>query len=443
MSFHEKDPLLPKRRHSSIASFETYIGSPHQFNPPHKEVKLCSFSRSVGNMSNAVLGCGILVLPYGLRVAGLSAVFLLGFSAWSSSKAYKMLVCTFHHEADMTKRQLRYNYMQVAYAVFGLYGKIALGILIRLIYTMVTAQFLELCGETIASILPGLSQNGWTVVSALIVFLLVMAIPNLKDMSWLGAVGILNAILCIITILLISVREIAKDPHTTASGISTYPMFIPEGVFFTLPMYLYSFGATFAVPSVYYEMKDKSTFPMLMDLVFLVIFLGKLIFTVTAFAAFQSNTRDIVSLNIISYTGRAIISVSIALDKLLTLPLIIYSTRREIESQLLMLIGDCNCLSTRVAVLFSRCIVTFFILIICSIIAILIPNFAILISLTGIVVIIGTLIIPIICWFVLARRKSLYDLVCASVICVILSLGSVGGIYVNIVNFKAQNVSSN
>ena len=53
----------------------------HLFQPMYEEVELCSFTRSFANMTNAILGCGILVLPYGIRKAGLSAIVLLGYTA--------------------------------------------------------------------------------------------------------------------------------------------------------------------------------------------------------------------------------------------------------------------------------------------------------------------------------------------------------------------------
>jgi len=394
-------------------------------------------------MSNAILGSGILVLPYGIRIAGWSAIVLLGYTAWSAAKTYKFLVCAFHAEGDLNNEQLRYNYMQVTYATFGPFGEVTVGILLRILYIMIAAQFLDLCGETIGSISTALSRSGWIVLSALIVLLLVVAVPNLKDMSWLSAVGILNNVVCVVTILLISVREIFRNPRAILSGLSVYPFFIAEGVFLTLPMYLASMGAMFAVPSVYFEMQDKRRFARLMELVYFVVLVGKLIFTITAFAAFQSNTRDIISLNVESYIGRAIISVSIVIDKLLTLPLVIYSTRREIETEVLSYICDCTWLNGHVLNLTIRFVVTSVILTLSVTLAMLISNFAVLMSLAGTVL--GftiSMIVPTVGWYKLASRKSAYDLFCAAVICLISSFGIVAGLYSNIINLKTNNVFS-
>merc|ERR1719317_467560 len=130
-------------------------------------------------MINAVVGSGILSLPYGFRKVGLSAIVLLALTAWCSSKANKLMICAFHAGADMRKEQLRYNYMQVAYSVFGQPGAVLVGIMARFLYILVTALFLKLCGETLGSISPDFGNHSWIVLSGLTVLLITVAIPNL------------------------------------------------------------------------------------------------------------------------------------------------------------------------------------------------------------------------------------------------------------------------
>jgi len=332
----------------------------------------------------------------------------------------------------------------VAYSVFGFSGEVVVGVMVTLLYIMIGAQFLSLCGEALESISSTVSHDAWIAISVLIVILLILAVPNMKDMSWLGAVGLFNTILCVVTIMLISVPEIAKDPRATLDGIAAWPIFNLDGFLLTLPMYMTSFGAIFAIPPLYNAMQNKSRFPLLMNLVYFLILVGKEIFTITAFAAFQSDTRDIVSLNIASYTWRAIISVSIAVDKLLTLPIVIYSTRRQIETQLLKCIFDNRWHNERFLNVILRVVVASLILTVSASIAILIPNIAIITSLTGTIFGFGiSMIIPIISWFVLARRKSIYDSICALVILVISCIGIVGGLYSNILHIRNEYSEQN
>jgi len=424
---------------SRIGRFTTELEkrASRPFEPLHDEVELCSFKRSFANLTNAILGCGILGLPYGLRKAGLSAIVLLGYTAWSVGKSYKFLVCTFHIDADMDKRQLRFDYIHVAYAVFGFSGEVAVGVMASLLYIMVGAQFLALCGKSLESISSTVSYEAWIAISVIIVILLILAVPNMKDMSWLGAVGIFNTILCVVTIMLISVPEIAKDLRATLDGLAAYPIFILDGFLLTLPLYLTSFGAVFAIPPLYNAMQNKSRFPLLVNLVYFLIVVCKAIFTITAFAAFQSDTRDIVSLNIESHTARGIISISIAVDKLLTLPIVIYSTRRQIETHILKFIFDDRWRNERFLNVILRGVVASLILTVSASIAIVIPNFAIITSLCGTIFGFGiSMIIPITSWFVLARRKSTYDSICALVILVISCTGIVGGLYSNILHIR-------
>jgi len=337
----------------------------------------------------------------------------------------------------MGKRQLRFDYIHVAYSVFGFSGEVVVGVMVTLLYIMIGAQFLSLCGEALESISSTVSHDAWIAISVLIVILLILAVPNMKDMSWLGAVGLFNTILCVVTIMLISVPEIAKDPRATLDGIAAWPIFNLDGFLLTLPMYMTSFGAIFAIPPLYNAMQNKSRFPVLVNFVYFVVVVGKAIFTITAFAAFQSDTHNIVSLNIASYSARAIISISIAIDKLLTLPIVIYSTRRQIETRVLKCIFDDRWHNVQFLNVILRVVCASLILTVSASIAIAIPNFAVITSLTGTIFGLGiSMIMPITSWFFLARTRSRYDSICAVVILVISCIGVVGGLYSNILHIR-------
>jgi len=386
-------------------------------------------------MTNSILGSGMLALPYGVRTAGLGAIILLGIAAWLVKRSYYFLILSFHEDGDLSKPQLRYNHRHVAYTVFGQPGKIFVGVLARLLYIMLAGAWLELSAEALGSISYVFSPFSWVVLSALVVLMLVILVPNLNDMSWLGAIGILNTIIFVTTIMVVSIQCIIEHPQDSLDVLK-YPIFKIEGIFITLPIYQLSMGCVFAISPVYCAMKDQSRFPWLMDLVYFIVTTGKIVFTLTAFIAFQDKTEDVISLNISSYVARTIVSVAIVTDKLITIPIVLYSTRREIQSQLSNYFGIKGYISD----IALRILVTSALLSVSSAIAMVVPSFALLVSLIGSAfVYVLSMIIPLTCWAVLSKRKSVYDLVSAGVIMIASIIIIVGGLYSNIMRLK--NVS--
>lgn len=61
--------------------------------------------------------------------------------------------------------------------------------------------------------------------SALILLALIMLIPNLDEMAWLNGLGIINAVVCAVTICVVSVIKIVNKPEKLTADFLSYKFF--------------------------------------------------------------------------------------------------------------------------------------------------------------------------------------------------------------------------
>merc|ERR1719370_2448652 len=81
-------------------------------------IVLTTFKKTYFNYANSVVGAGILALPYGIRMGGLTAFPLMIHSAWAAMKSAQMLVACFWEDGDRLKKQVRFSYKHIACDTF-------------------------------------------------------------------------------------------------------------------------------------------------------------------------------------------------------------------------------------------------------------------------------------------------------------------------------------
>jgi len=388
-----------------------------------------TFKKTYFNYANSILGTGILALPYAIRVGGLSALILMAHSAWATMKSSQLLVQCFYEDGDCSKKLVRFQYRHIACDAFSSCGWI-LDIMFNALYLVLTSVFLSLCAETLESISSLFSRAGWVLFSAGILLIIIIALPNLDKMAWLNLLGIINVFICAFTICVFSVMKIMYQPEELAAGFVSYKFFDWRGMLVAYNICAFSMG-TLLVSTFFCEMKEQHRFNELSRLVYITVGTSKLVFTFIAFFAFQGVTADSVSLNIKSYIGSAVVSISIVVDKLVTTPLILYPPRLELEA-LFPKPENNSCLKLIFTCLY-RFIVATFLLAICIALAVIIPNFAIFVSLTGSIFVMTFIcILPVMFWLRLTKKKSRLDKIMGFWILLTSSLSMLGGTYQNL-----------
>merc|ERR1719193_1284777 len=158
----------------------------------------------------------------------------------------------------------------------------------------------------------------------------------------------------------------------------------------------------------------------MLGLVYLSVSIGKLVFMITVFYAFQSDTEVIAILNVNNIYLRGSLSVTIVLDELVSIPSWSYSNLVEMESFMVSNVKPSMSKYLRRSVS-GRSLLTFVassLLLVPSVcMAVLVPdfwNYAVLIS--CVIYTPLTLILPNIQWLILAKRKPIWKVLIAIMI---------------------------
>merc|ERR550534_1810351 len=142
----------------------------------------------------------------------------------------------------------------------------------------------------------------------------------------------------------------------------------------------------------------------------------KQVFMVIVFYAYQNNTDEIAILNVDNTPLRAVLAVSITIDKLVTIPLWLYPNRMEIEA------AFWNHAKPSFGKKFRRKVigplltfaVSFLLLVPSAILALLVPSYWDCSVLIGCIIVTPqTLLIPNIQWFILTKKKPIWKQVIA------------------------------
>jgi len=329
----------------------------------------------------------------------------------------------------LQKKQVRFDFKHIACDAIGSSGYI-LDIAFSATILIVVSIWLTLCAEVLESILSVFGRLGWLLVCGIIIIIQVLLFPSLDKLSWLNGLGLLNALVCVISVLVVSFIKIIKYPELLTAGFTSYKIFDWRGALISYNIYIFSMS-TVMVPSIFCEMKDKDRFNQLSRWIYITIVPFKLAFTLIAFFAFQRDTADAVTLNIESVTIRRLVSITIVVDKLLTTPLFLYPVRLQIESILPK--PKAKTIVKIILEYLYRSVILTILLGICISVALIVPNFAILTSLLGsIPVVILVLILPVVFWQILTRNKSKLDMAMGLWIIFTSAVSLVGGVYPNL-----------
>jgi len=392
-----------------------------------KDLVPTTFWRTYANYANIIIGTGVMALPYTILVGGLSAPLLMVHAAWAAMKSAQLLAKCFYEDGDPGKKQVRFNFKHIACDAFGSSGYI-LDILSSFTNLTSVSIRLILCAEVLESISPVFERLRWLLVCATIILMEALLLPNLDKLSWLNRLGLLNVLFCIVTVLVVSMAKIVRYPGLLWAGFTSYKIFDWRGAFVANNISIFMMACVL-VPSIFCEMKDKFKFDELSRLVYITIVICQQAFAFIAFFAFQEDTADAVILNIDSLSVRMVVSITIVVDQLVTTPSVLYPVRLQIES----ILPYPKTKTTVVLTYFYRSVNTTVLLAICIALAISVPNFAVLASITGSILYTTLIyILPVVCWQLLTRNKSMLDMAKGSWIIVTSVVSLVGGVCQNI-----------
>jgi len=297
---------------------------------PMLEFSPVPWSRSLINFFNTIVGSTVLGMPYAMKEIGLSAPFVLAFAVFCVHLSTIFTFDSLHQDGDRSKKQLRFYFWHTSAASFGEYGKIIMANYERGGYIMWTGLFLVVAANSMNSVVE-IGCDTWVLIFCTIIIFECVLCRDLKWLSWVSSIGILNTLVCCGVLIVVSVDQIPDDPSLWIS-FNSYTFFNVKGFILGFNAFVIAFSGGAVLPRIYMEMEEKLLADSMLRWGFTLAFVGKSLFMVTIFYTYQKQTEDIAILNVKNSEIRTVLAVCIVVDKLVTIPIFVYANKCELHA---------------------------------------------------------------------------------------------------------------
>lgn len=226
-----------------------------------------SFAQCVFNLSNKLMGVGLLGLPYALKLAGwfggLTAFIGLAFITWKTSifigRELNGSPQPLHKTGSLLKERMHdpiRTFPDIAKCAFGDTGFFLLSVVFYFeLYSTICILFVTI-GDHLDPLFPSVSAEGLTALSGVLSLIPTLTLTSPARMSYLSAVGTCCTLAIVSTVVVSAafagdMSEQIAEENNMDDALPYHQAFDGSGLMFSLGLVAYCFSGHAIVPSIY------------------------------------------------------------------------------------------------------------------------------------------------------------------------------------------------
>ncbi|KAE8668272.1 Amino acid transporter ANTL2 [Hibiscus syriacus] len=340
---------------------------------------LSSKSKTFANVLIAIVGAGVLGLPYAFKRTGWAMGLLLLFSVAGLSTYCMMLLIHTRRKLESFENGFAKisSFGDLGYAVCGAFGRFVVDVLIVLSQAGFCVGYLIFIANTLTNLFNGqvsvasslsLGMSSFTAKSLYVwgCFPFQLGLNSVPTLTHLAPLSIFADVVdlgAIAVVLVEDVQLMLKRSHEVIAfgGLSVF--------FYGMGVAVYSFEGMGMVFPIESEMKDATKFGKILALSMGLISLIYGAFGALGYLAFGAETKDIITANLGAGWISTMVQLGLCINLFFTFPLMMNPVYEIVERRFW---GGCYCLWLR-----------WLLVLIVSLVALFIPNFADFLSLVG------------------------------------------------------------
>ncbi|KAK4758479.1 hypothetical protein SAY87_019780 [Trapa incisa] len=330
---------------------------------------LSSKSKTFANVFIAIVGAGVLGLPYCFKRTGwIMGVLMIFFVAALAYHCMMLLVHTRCKLESISELPKISSFGDLGFAVCGPIGRTVVDVMILLSQFGFCVSYLIFIADTLANLYFG--SNIWGISSASLCiwgcFPFQLGLNSIKTLTHLAPLSIFADVVDLGAMGIVMAEELGmiaeKMPKVRAFAG-------PSMFFYGMGLAVYSFEGVGMVLPLESEAKDKSKFGGILAISMAFIALMYAGFGVLGYFAFGENVKDIITSNLGKGFVSSVIQLGLCINLFFTFPLMMHPVYEIIERRF----RDGNyCIWSRWLLVLSV-----------TLIALMVPNFADFLSLVG------------------------------------------------------------
>ncbi|KAF8982836.1 hypothetical protein BGZ46_000472 [Entomortierella lignicola] len=346
------------------------------------EGKASNFQAYV-NVVSVLAGAGTLGLPAALRDAGWVGLIILAFASVMAIYSNQKLIKCLYYDGRTRLRE----YPDVAYAAFGLPGKIVVTFFYNSIALGGPVLYLILTGTNIedlaSSVGCSITVKEWIIIAAAVMVVPIILTKTMREVAFLSIFGALSTSIVVVIVMISSIVN-SKDIGLVTKSDGTvgpidHDIAIPRNLPLALATFAFSYGGNVVFPHVEESMKDKRSWNKIILLGTLTVTLLYFMCSTSGYAVYGDIVQSPIYLNLPGGVTRTISTIIITLHVLLAIPLFLTTFNLQIESALKL---ESRGFSTKTE-FFYRAIIRTISMVIVATIALFFPYFGQMMSLLG------------------------------------------------------------